>query len=304
MPDSTFSSSDSVRTARPLRYARKAALRDPLALEQGGRLESVTVAYETYGRLNSRRDNAVLVCHALSGDSHVARHNASDDPGWRRLSSARRSPLTRASTSSSARIRSAAAAAPRVRTASTLRRASLTAPTSRSSRPPTSWRSSAGWWTGWASGTARGRRRLHLGGHQVLQWATQFPDRMEAAVALATSARLSAQALAFDVARRNAILRDPDFHGGQYYGKRGPAVGLALARMYSATSPISPPRRCRTDSRPTASGPGTSRPSSRSASPSAPTSPTRATGSSSASTPTATSSSPSPWTSSTSAPPR
>ena len=42
----------------------------------------MTVAYETYGRLNDARDNAILICHAISGDSHVARHNDEDDPGW------------------------------------------------------------------------------------------------------------------------------------------------------------------------------------------------------------------------------
>ena len=71
-----------------------------------------------------------------------------------------------------------------------------------------------------------------LGGHQVLTWATRHPDRVRGVVALATSARLTSQALAFDVVGRNAILRDPHFHGGQYYDRpEGPGVGLALARM-------------------------------------------------------------------------
>ena len=71
-----------------------------------------------------------------------------------------------------------------------------------------------------------------LGGHQALAWATRHPDRVRGVVALATSARLTSQALAFDVVGRNAILRDPHFHGGQYYDRpQGPAVGLALARM-------------------------------------------------------------------------
>jgi homoserine O-acetyltransferase/O-succinyltransferase len=65
-----------------------------------------------------------------------------------------------------------------------------------------------------------------------LTWATRFPDRVRGVIALATSPRLTSQALAFDVVGRNAILRDPHYHGGQYYSqKQGPEVGLAIARM-------------------------------------------------------------------------
>ena len=69
-----------------------------------------------------------------------------------------------------------------------------------------------------------------LGGHMVLTWATRFPDHLVGAVALATSARLTSQAVAFDVVGRNAILRDPAFQAGKYYenGSR-PSVGLAIA---------------------------------------------------------------------------
>ncbi len=71
-----------------------------------------------------------------------------------------------------------------------------------------------------------------LGGHQALTWATRCPDRLRACVAIATSARLTSQALAFDVIGRNCIQRDPLFLGGQYYDEGpGPTVGLALARM-------------------------------------------------------------------------
>ena len=69
-------------TPGALRYAQSVTFNEPLTLEEGGTLPGVTVAYETYGRLNARGDNAVLVCHALSGDSHVARHQPDDDPGW------------------------------------------------------------------------------------------------------------------------------------------------------------------------------------------------------------------------------
>ena len=77
-----FESSDSIRSGKPLKYAQSVTFAEPLDLELGGRLSRVTVAFETYGNLNARRDNAVLVCHALSGDSHVARHDDADDPGW------------------------------------------------------------------------------------------------------------------------------------------------------------------------------------------------------------------------------
>ena len=78
----TFESSDSVRSAKPLRYAQLVSFAGPVRLEMGGELPGIEVVYETYGQLNTARDNAVLVCHALSGDSHVAKHADNDDPGW------------------------------------------------------------------------------------------------------------------------------------------------------------------------------------------------------------------------------
>jgi homoserine O-acetyltransferase len=65
-----------------LRHVQSVTFDQTLKLEEGGHLPSVTVAYETYGQLNAARDNAILVCHAISGDSHVARHDDEDDAGW------------------------------------------------------------------------------------------------------------------------------------------------------------------------------------------------------------------------------
>jgi homoserine O-acetyltransferase len=71
-----------------------------------------------------------------------------------------------------------------------------------------------------------------LGGYMALCWATCLPERVAGTIALATSARLTSQALAFDIVGRNAILRDPAYQDGQYYANGpGPAVGLSLARM-------------------------------------------------------------------------
>ncbi len=77
-----FSSSDSVRSGATLRHAQKLVLPGPWKLELGGLLPQVQVCYETFGTLSERKDNAVLVCHALSGDSHAGRHSQADDPGW------------------------------------------------------------------------------------------------------------------------------------------------------------------------------------------------------------------------------
>jgi len=80
-----------------------------------------------------------------------------------------------------------------------------------------------------------------MGGQQVLEWATRYPDRVAGAVAIATSARLTTQALAFDIVGRNAIRRDPNFAMGDYVDRGAvPAVGLALARMLGHITYLSP----------------------------------------------------------------
>jgi homoserine O-acetyltransferase/O-succinyltransferase len=227
-----FESSDTARHAKLLRYARSAKLDQPLALELGGHLASVTVAYETYGELNAARDNAVLICHAISGDSHVARHDEQDDPGWWDI-----------------------AVGPGKAIDTT--RYFVICPNLLGGCRGTTGPGSVNPATGKPYGRnfpiitvgdmVEVQRRLldhlgigqllavvggSLGGHQALTWAVRHPDRVRGVVALATSARLTSQALAFDVVGRNAILRDPHFHGGQYYDRpEGPDVGLALARM-------------------------------------------------------------------------
>ena len=232
MNETLFESTDSVRSAKPLRYAQTLELEGPLRLEKGGHLARVTVAYETYGQLNAARDNAVLICHAISGDSHVARHDEQDDPGWWDVLVGPGKAIDTG-------------------------RFFVICPNllggCRGTTGPGSLNP--------ASGKAYGpdfpiitigdmvevQHRLlaqlgigqllavvggSVGGHQALTWATRYPDSMRGVLALATSARLTSQALAFDVVGRNAILQDPDFHGGRYYDwPHGPRVGLALARM-------------------------------------------------------------------------
>ena len=82
MIQESFQSSDSERSSSPFKHVQNLLLGDPLELELGGQIQDITVAYEIYGQLNESKDNAILICHALSGDSHVARHDPTDDPGW------------------------------------------------------------------------------------------------------------------------------------------------------------------------------------------------------------------------------
>ena len=232
MNDSFFESTDSARSAKPLRYVQTLDLEGPLRLEKGGELARVTVAYETYGQLNAARDNAILICHAISGDSHVARHNEEDDPGWWDVLVGPGKAID-------------------------TERFFVICPNllggCRGTTGPGSLNPASGKPYGpdfpmiTIGDMVAVQHRLvgqlgigqllavvggSVGGHQALTWATRYPAAVRGILALATSPRLTSQALAFDVVGRNAILRDPDFHGGRYYDwPHGPRVGLALARM-------------------------------------------------------------------------
>jgi homoserine O-acetyltransferase len=232
MAKDIFESSDTIRTAQPLRYAQSVTLDEPLALESGGTLPGVTVAFETYGKLNEAGDNAILICHAISGDSHVARHNDEDEAGWWDILVGPGKPVD------TTRF---FVVCPNLLGACR----GTTGPGS--INPATGKRYGSDFPAITIGDMVEVERRLldklgigqlvgviggSIGGHQVLTWATRHPDRLQGAVVLASSPRLTSQALAFDVVGRNAIRRDPYFHGGQYYDQpHGPAVGLALARM-------------------------------------------------------------------------
>jgi homoserine O-acetyltransferase len=230
--ETVFESTDSVRSAKPLRHAQTLELEGPLRLEKGGRLARVTVAYETYGQLNAARDNAILICHAISGDSHVARHDEEDDPGWWDVLVG---PGKAIDTSRFFVICPNLLGGCRGTTGP----CSIDPASGKSYGPDfpittigdmveVQHRLLAQLGIGHLLAVVGGS----VGGHLALTWATRYPDSMRGVLALATSPRLTSQALAFDVVGRNAILQDPDFHGGRYYDwPSGPRVGLALARM-------------------------------------------------------------------------
>ena len=215
----------------------------PLELDSGGRIDSLEVAYKTYGRLNADRSNAILVCHALSLDQYVASsHPVTGRQAWWRTLVGAGLPLDperyfiicsnvvggcMGSTGPSS-INPATGAAwglafPVITIADMVRAQAMLV-------------------------RALGIERLFavvggsMGGMQVLQWAVDYPERMLAAVCIAAATRHSAQNIAFHEVGRQAIMADPDWRGGDYaaQGVR-PEKGLAVARMAAHITYLSEP---------------------------------------------------------------
>lgn len=201
--------------------------------EGGYTFESVTIAYETYGNLNAQKDNAVLVLHALSGDAHAAGYHSKSDkkPGWW---DEMIGPGKALDTDSCFVICSNVLGGCRGTTGP----CSIDPATGRpyGSRFPEI--------------TIRDMVRLQkiliehlgiarlkaviggsMGGMQALEWAVTLPDMVENAVVIAATDRLSPLAIAFNYMGINAILNDPNYRGGDYYGLPCPERGLSLARM-------------------------------------------------------------------------
>lgn len=226
-------SSDDTRGHADLAHLRTERFDQGMDLALGGRLDEVVCAFEMYGKLNGDRSNAVLVCHAISGDSHVARHGPDDPvPGWWEALVGPGQPID---TDRYCVICPNVLGGCRGTTGPT----SLNPATGEPFGPDFPDVTLADMVDLQAMLLDRlGIETLHavvggsLGGQQAMTWATRYPTRVTTCCAIATSPRLGSQALAFDVVARNAIQRDPEFHDGHYYGKpTGPDVGLAIARM-------------------------------------------------------------------------
>ena len=227
-----FAGSDEGRNAEVLKYAQSVTFEAPLELEGEGVLPSVTVAYETYGRLSETKDNAVLICHALSGDSHVSAHDENDDPGWWDIFVG---PGKAVDTDKLFVICPNVLGSCRGTTGPNSTNPATGAPYGQDFPEIT------------IGDMVEVQRRLieHLGiekllavvggsmgGHMALHWAASLPQQVRGVVAMASSPRLSSQALAFDIVGRNAIRQDPNFHDGQFYDRDvAPDTGLAIARM-------------------------------------------------------------------------
>jgi len=212
---------------------------DGLLLECGTTLRRHTVAFRTYGRLNAARSNAVLVCHALTGDQYAAeRHPVTGRPGWWETVVGPGRPIdTDRFFVISPNVLGGCMGS--------------TGPLSNREQPDGTWSLDEPWGTDFPPITirdmVRAQKRLveqfgidrlfaviggSMGGMQVLQWAALYPEAVFAALPIATASYHSAQNIAFHEVGRQAIFADPDWQNGRYWQTgRIPARGLAVARM-------------------------------------------------------------------------
>jgi homoserine O-acetyltransferase len=204
-----------------------------MLLECGRSLGPITLAYETYGELSAAKDNAVLILHALSGNAHAAGYHQPGEhqPGWWDIMIG---PGKAFDTRKYFVICSNVIGGCK----------GSTGPSSINPQ------------TGRPYGLTFPIVTIHdmvntqkmlmdhlgieqllcvvggsMGGMQVLQWVVSYPERVRLAIPIATTSKLSTQAIAFDEVGRQAIQSDPHWKGGDYYGKPIPRRGLAIARM-------------------------------------------------------------------------
>ena len=228
MPDTFPADSVGLVTPQTLHFDQ------PLELVSGRTLPTHDLVYETYGELNDKRSNAILICHALSGDHHAAGYHATNEskPGWWDAYIGPGKPIdtnrfhvvslnnlggckgsTGPSTTNPATGQPYGPDFPFVTVRDWVRSQALLADRLGIER-----------WAAVIGGS--------LGGMQALQWAIDFPERIRHALVIAAAPKLSAQNIAFNEVARQAILTDPDFHQGHYYAKGVvPRQGLILARM-------------------------------------------------------------------------
>jgi homoserine O-acetyltransferase len=206
---------------------------EPMPLDSGVSLGPITLAYETYGRLNEERSNAILIVHALSGDAHAAGYHSPQDkrPGWWDVCIG---PGKAFDTNKYFILCSNIIGG-------------CQGSTGPSSIDPHTGKPYALRFPVVTIGDmVRAQRHLidylgiekllaiaggSMGGMQVLQWTVSYPERVRAALPLATTARHSPMLIAFSEVGRQSIYADPNWNGGDYYNGPRPNIGLALARM-------------------------------------------------------------------------
>jgi len=228
MPDTLPENSVGIVTPQLYRFE------EPLTLRSGKVLKAYDLVVETYGTLNEAKSNAILICHALSGDHHAAGYHSIDDkkPGWWDACIGPGKPID-TNHFFVVSLNNLGGCA--------------------GSTGPASINPDTGTWYGpdfpvvtvrdWVHSQARLADRLgiqkwaavvggSLGGMQVMRWSISYPDRLRHAIMLAVAPKLSAQNIAFNEVARQSITADPEFHAGRYREHEVlPKKGLMLARM-------------------------------------------------------------------------
>jgi homoserine O-acetyltransferase/O-succinyltransferase len=205
----------------------------PLVLDSGARIDGLEIAWRSFGALNADRSNAVLICHALTLDQHVAgKHPVSGKPGWwTRLVGPGRplDPARHFIVCANVVGGCMGSTGPASLNAATGKPWGLSFPVITIADMV---RAQAMLIEAMGIETLQAVVGGSMGGMQVLQWAASYPERLFSAVCVASAARHSAQNIAFHEVGRQAIMADPDWRGGDYalHGSR-PEKGLAVARM-------------------------------------------------------------------------
>ena len=228
MPETIPADSVGIVTPQKLQFDQ------PLELTCGKALDNYEIVYETYGELNEDKSNALLICHALSGDHHAAGYHSMEDrkPGWWDIAIGPGKPFD-------------------------TNKFFIVVPNNlggcKGSTGPNTINPETGepWGSDfpiitvkdWVQSQARLADALgiekwaaviggSLGGMQVMQWAIDLPERLQHALVIAAAPKLSAQNIGFNEVARQAIMSDPEFHDGHFYRHNTvPRRGLMLARM-------------------------------------------------------------------------
>ncbi|OGH95909.1 MAG: homoserine O-acetyltransferase [Candidatus Melainabacteria bacterium GWF2_32_7] len=206
---------------------------EKIKLENGLDFGPITVAYETYGKLNENKDNAILVLHALSGDAHAAGYHSQEDkkPGWwdDMIGPGRAFDTNKYFVISSNILGGCkGTTGPASINPETQKPYALTFPMIT------------------VEDMVKVQKKLidylgiqsllsvtggSMGGMQAMEWAINYPEMVKSVIVIASTSRLSAQGIAFNQVGRSAIISDPNWNNGNYYDSEAPAMGLAIARM-------------------------------------------------------------------------
>ncbi len=208
-------------------------VKEPLELESGKFLSEYTVAYETYGDLNDAKDNALLVLHALTGDAHAAGRTSETDTKfgwWNEMIGPNKAFDTNKYFVIASNILGGCSG--------------TTGPSS--TKPNSNEPYGLDFPIITIEDTIKVQKKLldylnvkkvivaggSMGGMQALEWSIKYSDMVTACIVIASTSKLSTQSIAFNAIGRNAILSDPNFNNGNYYGaEKQPERGLAIARM-------------------------------------------------------------------------